>query len=379
MSCQPSMRVGLLKPTSKSWCLALSLTLGAAACGSPAPVEPEGEDGIGVLREAYSVDPNDFVLPPSDATERAEIMSHYTHLDPKDEVPRGLLEDAVEFMVVNKANVPVQTFVTVVDFSKFSGDDRFFLVNMTTGAVEPHKVAHGDGSDPSHTGWAVEFSNVSGSHMTSLGFYLAGEIYDGTHVHSMRLDGISADGSPNQMANTNARSRAIVVHEASYVSDSNTSKQGRSNGCLALDPDIEVEVVDRIHDGSLIYAAIAPLNPPIGKTPIDAGTDAGEGPDSGAEADSGSVTPDAAEMDSGSQPVADSASIPEGGSAGSPSDPDGGNPKTVGVNEANSSSAGGCAMTPKRSPGEVLGFSAAVLALGALGARRRRRRASLSP
>jgi L,D-transpeptidase catalytic domain len=82
----------------------------------------------------------------------------------------------------------------------------------------------------------------------------------------MRLDGLSPDGSPNEMANSNIRERLIVVHEADYVSDDNADQQGRSNGCLALDPSIEVSVVDRIHDGALVYSAISALAPPVGRT-----------------------------------------------------------------------------------------------------------------
>jgi hypothetical protein len=342
----------------------LIAVLGAASCGSPPQEEREGEDGIGVGSAADTVDPNDFSLPPSDATTRAEIMSHYAHLDPGGEVPRGLLEDAVEFMDVNKANIPVQTFLTVVDFSKFSGEDRFFLVNMQTGEVEPHKVAHGSGSDPDYTGWATLFSNVSGSLKTSLGFYLTGEIYDGTHVHSMRLDGLSPDGSPNGMANTNARSRAIVVHEADYVSESNTGKQGRSSGCLALDPSIEVGVVDRIHDGSVIYAATKPLNAPIGTTQpsTDAGTDSGEG------------APDAAhDADSGSKPGSDSAASGDSDSQESGAGDDGGTPAGPGASWNNSSSSGGCAVASGRWSGSQLGFGLTLIAIAALQVRARRR------
>jgi L,D-transpeptidase catalytic domain len=101
--------------------------------------------------------------------------------------------------------------------------------------------------------------------MSSLGFYLTGEIYDGTHQHSMKLDGLTPDGGPNGMANSLARPRAIVVHEASYVNDDVTTKQGRSNGCPALDPSIEVSVVDRIHDGSLMYIATSSMAAPVGR------------------------------------------------------------------------------------------------------------------
>jgi hypothetical protein len=211
-----------------------------------------------------SPDPSAFSLPPSDPGARAAIVGQYAQLDPQGIVPRGLLEDAIEYFDVNKSLIPNQGYITVVDFSKFSGDDRFFVVDMQSGAVESHKVAHGLNSDPNWTGYATSFSNVSGSLQSSLGFYMGGELYDGTHPHSMRLDGLSPDGSPNNMANTNVRQRLVVMHEATYVSDSNTDKQGRSDGCLALDPNIEQGVVDRLTNGSLIYAEIAPLNLPVG-------------------------------------------------------------------------------------------------------------------
>ncbi len=206
-----------------------------------------------------------FQLPELSPTERAAIVRDYDRVDPDDLVPRGLLEDALVYFDVNQAYIPNPDYLVVIDFSKFSGDDRFWLVDLATGDVEPHKVAHGDGSDPDYDGYATSFSNVDGSHQSSLGFALTGEIYDGTHAHSMRLDGLSPEGSPNDMANTAMRSRLIVVHEASYVDDDNTSKQGRSNGCPALDPSIEVSVVDRIHDGALFYSALSPLAPPVGR------------------------------------------------------------------------------------------------------------------
>ena len=239
-------------------------------------------DGLdfGVITSEVNIDA--FVMPTMLTTdERATIVHRYDHLDPGDEVPRGLLEDAMLYFDMNLALIPKQRYFVVMDMSLFSGKDRFWLVDLMTGEVEPHKVAHGDGSDPDHDGYASMFSNVEGSHKSSLGFYLSGEIYDGTHVHSMRLDGLNRDGSPNALANSNARQRLIVMHEASYVSDSNTAKQGRSNGCPALDPSIEVGVVDRIHDGSLLYMAISPLQPPVGRG--DPGSGGGSGSGSGSD------------------------------------------------------------------------------------------------
>ncbi len=224
--------------------------------------------------ETSEIDVSQYPLPTLSVDERATIVHGYDHVDPTDLVPRGLLEDALVFYDVHQARIANSAYLTVVDLSLFSGKDRFWLVDLTSGAVEPHKVAHGAGSDPDHDGYANTFSNVSGSNQSSLGFSLTAEIYNGTHQHSMRLDGVSPDGSPNGMANTRMRDRLVVVHEATYVDDSNTAKQGRSNGCPALDPSIEVAVVDKIYGGSLFYIANGtPLNSPVGRTSDDPGQD----------------------------------------------------------------------------------------------------------
>ena len=225
---------------------------------------------VGVDRE--DLDASAFVLPSLTADQRAQVVQQYDALDPTNLVTRGLLEDAIVYYDANLALIPQPRYFAVVDLSKYSGKNRYWLVDTTTGAVEPHKVAHGAGSDPDNDGYATKFGNVDGSHMSSLGFYLTGEIYDGTHPHSMRLDGLSPDGSPNGMANTNARERDVVMHEATYVCDSNTSQQGRSDGCLALDPAIELGMVDRIHDGTLIYVATSPLNAPVGRAADGSGS-----------------------------------------------------------------------------------------------------------
>jgi len=240
-------------------------------------------DGLDLSAMTSELDINAFVLPALPASERAEIVHKYDHLDPADEIPRGLLEDTMIYFDMNNALIPKQRYFVVTDMSLYSGKDRYWLVDLMSGAVEAHKVAHGDGSDPDNNGYATLFGNVEGSHKTSLGFYLSGEIYDGTHVHSMRLDGLNKTGSPNALENNNARDRLIVMHEASYVDDGNTSQQGRSNGCLALDPSIEVAMVDRIHDGTLIYVATSALNPPVGRADPGSGSGSGSGSDDPAD------------------------------------------------------------------------------------------------
>ncbi len=278
-----------------------------AACAVE-PVE------VGSVESALDI--SVFELPSLTDQERAAIVRGYDRLDPDDLVPRGLLEDAIIYFDVNQAHIPNTDHLVVIDLSLFSGKDRFWLVDLASGAVEPHRVAHGDGSDPDHDGYATMFSNAEGSHKSSLGFALTGEIYDGTHVHSMRLDGLSADGSPNNMANTNMRDRAIVVHEAWYVDDDSTAKQGRSNGCPALDPSIEVSVVDRIHGGALFYTAISSLAPPVGRAVCGDNTCDGDETATSCAMDCGGGADDPGEMPTVDEPAAEPGGCSTGGGAG---------------------------------------------------------------
>jgi hypothetical protein len=140
--------------------------------------------------------------------------------------------------------------VGVADFSKPSRIPRFHLVDMESGRVETLLVAHGRGSDPSHTGWLQSFSNLPGSAATSQGDYLTGEYYLGEHGRSMRLHGLDA-------TNSNAAERAIVIHSAWYVGPGMVSEHGRlgcSEGCFAVSaPDLP-KVLTRLGPGRLLVA-----------------------------------------------------------------------------------------------------------------------------
>jgi hypothetical protein len=184
------------------------------------------------------VDPGDPVTPPT--------QGPYAYLDPTHLVPTKLLDRAVAFFDANKAIITNKDFLTVVDFSVHSGTQRFFVIDMASGVVEPYVVAHGKMSDPNYTGYATSFSNVSGSNMSSLGFAVTGDTYYGIHGRSLRLEGLSP-------TNSNMLSRAIVIHGASYVVEGQ-AKQGRSLGCFALDETEKDDVIDMLEGGSLLYA-----------------------------------------------------------------------------------------------------------------------------
>ena len=140
--------------------------------------------------------------------------------------------------------------IGIVDFSSPSADPRFHLVDLLGGSVESHRVAHGRGSDPDHSGYVERFSNDFGSYASSNGAYVTGETYDGKYGTSMKVSGLD-------WTNNNAESRAIVIHNAWYAEDEvarDFGKLGRSEGCFAFSRASQWKVMSRLANGRMIYA-----------------------------------------------------------------------------------------------------------------------------
>lgn len=140
--------------------------------------------------------------------------------------------------------------VGLVDFGLPSTAPRLFVVDMLDGTIKSHLVAHGRGSDPEHDGWLKYFSNQQGSEATSRGAYLTMDWYKGKYGSSMRLEGLDRD-------NDMAMDRAIVLHEAWYAAPDmieKWGKLGRSEGCFAVSPGLNKEMLYHLGGGRLIYA-----------------------------------------------------------------------------------------------------------------------------
>jgi hypothetical protein len=140
--------------------------------------------------------------------------------------------------------------IGIADFSAPSRVPRFHIVDMISGESKALLVAHGKGSDPDHSGYVRQFSNIPGSEATSSGAFLLSDRYYGQHGESRRLVGLDAQ-------NDQAEPRAIVIHSAWYVSDSIAAEQGkigRSQGCFAFSDNDIVQVLERLGPGSMLYA-----------------------------------------------------------------------------------------------------------------------------
>jgi L,D-transpeptidase catalytic domain len=148
------------------------------------------------------------------------------------------------------ALITQRDIIAIADFSAASREPRFHLFNVHNGQTTTILVAHGKGSDPTHTGWVQSFSNMPGSEASSPGSYIVGETYVGQHGQSRRLLGLDPE-------NDQAEARAIVIHPAWYVSETVAQEQGklgRSQGCFAVSQgDIE-QVLTRLGTGSLLFA-----------------------------------------------------------------------------------------------------------------------------
>jgi hypothetical protein len=161
-----------------------------------------------------------------------------------------LLQRARDALEQHRDVIRYRDVVGIADFSQHSRTPRFHVVELANGEVHTHLVAHGRGSDPARTGWLERFSNAPRSNATSSGAYLTDSTYVGGHGRSLRLRGLDA-------TNSNAESRAIVVHGAWYVSFDMIGRcgmLGRSEGCFAVANSSLDEILTRLAPGRLLYA-----------------------------------------------------------------------------------------------------------------------------
>lgn len=151
----------------------------------------------------------------------------------------------------NKGPNTHQRYWAIVDFNQPSTNKRFYVFDTKEGKVESFYVSHGRGSEGANDdGMAEVYSNEDGSNSSSLGIYQALDEYTGAHGRSMRLQGL-------EPTNSNALSRAIVLHRADYVSDNfikQTGRIGRSEGCFAVEPTVADALIDKLRNGTYIIA-----------------------------------------------------------------------------------------------------------------------------
>lgn len=221
----------------------LFITQNAFALGAKRPSTGGGSTTTPTTPAVPPAPPS--VAPPVDEGGNETIAEKYSYVDQEKIVPAALLLKTLAYYDANQSKIKNKNYIVVIDFKQHNSKKRFYLINMQSGDVEPYLTAHGRNSDSDFDGYATKFSNTSGSKMSSVGFYLTAETYYGDNGYSLRLDGLSS-------TNSNARSRAIVIHGASYVRE--VALIGRSYGCPALEVRYAADVINTIKGGVLIYA-----------------------------------------------------------------------------------------------------------------------------
>lgn len=214
--------------------------LAVTACATTsAPVSPDPVGLRGPVEPIQiSTEPMSRVAPP---------------LDPQGLIPADLRERALIALDQHAASLPHRDRIYIVNFSSHSAQPRMFELDVVSGEARAFHTAHGVGSDPFHSGFAIGFSNMQDSNASSVGAYrTAGENWGMRHGDNVLLDGLDN-------TNSNVRDRAIIVHAADYCEPEwleREGKLGRSFGCFAVSRANLTDLRPRMAEGRLLYAGI---------------------------------------------------------------------------------------------------------------------------
>ena len=172
-------------------------------------------------------------------------------IDPHGVVRKDLMERAHAALDTHGHKISKRDRMYLVDFQKFSGEDRLYEVDLEGGWVTAYRTSHGRGSDPAHSGYAQQFSNRPDSHMSSIGAYAtAGASWGGQQGPNVLLDGL-------EYSNSRARERAIIIHGADYADPAflaREGKLGRSYGCFSTAHTDLPMLRERMGEGRLLFA-----------------------------------------------------------------------------------------------------------------------------
>jgi hypothetical protein len=139
--------------------------------------------------------------------------------------------------------------LAVIDYSRPSLQPRLWVFDLASHKLLYHElVAHGSGSGGNVPN---RFSNVDGTHASSLGLFVTGDTYVGRNGYSLRMDGLEPG------INDAAMDRAIVMHGAPYVnadSGRQMGRLGRSWGCPALRSAVAKPIIDVMKNGQFVFS-----------------------------------------------------------------------------------------------------------------------------
>lgn len=167
---------------------------------------------------------------------------------------KGLSHEAFEYAkkgfdkLAEEGRLINDSIISIIDFSRPSSEKRLFIIDLKNFRILYNTlVSHGRNSGREV---AAYFSNQNASFMSSPGFYITRETYEGKNGYSLKLEGLEYG------INDNAYERGIVVHGADYVSDAFVHAQGyigRSQGCPAVPVQLNRPIINTIKNGSCLF------------------------------------------------------------------------------------------------------------------------------
>lgn len=180
-----------------------------------------------------------------------EELKHNINLHDHDGIDPSALDAGIKayYCTADVRHMARKKYLTIIDYNKPSSEKRLYIIDMQKQRlVSSQLVAHGQNSGGLE---ALRFSNKDGSHQSSIGVFLTGQVYQGKHGLSLRLRGLEHG------YNDKASQRAIVMHAANYVNQNYLKKHGtigRSWGCPAIDPKLTRTTINKIKNGSVVVA-----------------------------------------------------------------------------------------------------------------------------
>jgi hypothetical protein len=228
-------------------------------CLSVSPVISSGTGNevkeAGVMSVAKSIDPlpatTKVIVKSAAESMAAEATALYKEMNLK---KFGLSVKAFEYALrgyknlVDRGKVMRDQVLSICDFSQSSRRKRFYVIDMAEKKVLINTwVAHGRNSGGEY---ARSFSNSPESHKSSLGFYVTGNTYYGSHGLALKIEGLEKN------INDKADERNIVIHGSNYVGAGFLARSpinGRSFGCPALPQQETGKIIQKIKDGSCLF------------------------------------------------------------------------------------------------------------------------------
>jgi len=198
-------------------------------------------------------DPTARVLP--DALCLPEILSAANlpapmYTGPQSFANKGISETALKrafaFFKSHPHALRNQHNLAIVDYTLPSYQKRLFVLNLKSGSVAYHYVAHGIGSGPDRV---QVTSNQIGSRKSAPGAYITGSVAVGRLGKMLSLEGLES-------SNNNAIARNTVIVGSNHVSDAFVVKNGflgLSNGTFAVDKTQANKMIEKLRGGALLY------------------------------------------------------------------------------------------------------------------------------